>query len=183
MNKNHIAVFGSAFNPPHLGHADVIQQVLQHSSQLVLVPCFQHAFAKKMMPFEFRLEMLSAMLSDLNIAHLVKVSQIEREIAHRQRRPGEALPPVYTFQVLEALERELGSSQLVFVVGPDNARPETWSRFYKADEISQRWQIWPAQERLPIRSTAIRRKLANNEALDTAHCTQGVIQLLKGYQL
>lgn len=182
MDKQHIAVFGSAFNPPHLGHADVIEQVLQHTSQLVLVPCFQHAFGKQMMPFALRLDMLNAMLSDLNMAHLVTVSEVERDIADTQRRAaGDALAPVYTFHVLEALERQLATNRLVFVVGPDNARAETWRRFYKADELIQRWQIWAAQERLPIRSTAIRRKLANHESLDTRECTAGVIQLLKGH--
>ena len=40
MTKLKIAVFGSAFNPPHMGHADVVTQALAHFDRVILVPNF-----------------------------------------------------------------------------------------------------------------------------------------------
>ncbi|HIB77351.1 MAG TPA: hypothetical protein EYO58_06995 [Flavobacteriales bacterium] len=42
-----IAVFGSAFNPPHLGHMDVVRQCLSHVDQVLIVPSARHPFGKK----------------------------------------------------------------------------------------------------------------------------------------
>ena len=182
MNQQQVAVFGSAFNPPHLGHADVMHQVLQHTSSLILVPSYQHAFGKKMMPFSLRLQMLQAMLKDLNLEKRVLVSEIERDIAKRQSEAGKTSQAIYTYDVLEALEAELATDKLVFVVGPDNAAPETWRKFYRAEELTKRWELWAAEERLPVRSSGLREKLANNQALQAGECTLGVIALLKEAQ-
>ena len=43
-----IAVMGSAFNPPSLGHKDVVEQALKQCDQVWLVPAFRHAWGKKM---------------------------------------------------------------------------------------------------------------------------------------
>lgn len=42
-----IAVMGSAFNPPSLGHKDVVEQALTQCDQVWLVPAFRHAWGKK----------------------------------------------------------------------------------------------------------------------------------------
>ena len=43
-----IAVMGSAFNPPSLGHKDVVEQALKQCDQVWLVPAFRHAWGKSM---------------------------------------------------------------------------------------------------------------------------------------
>ena len=46
-----IAVMGSAFNPPTLGHVDVIEQALANADRVWLVPSFRHAWGKEMAPY------------------------------------------------------------------------------------------------------------------------------------
>jgi nicotinate-nucleotide adenylyltransferase len=174
MKKNQIAVFGSALNPPHRGHEDVIIQILQHTNSVILIPSYKHAFGKQMMPYHFRMKMVEAMISEMHIGEKVRVSDIEKRLAN-------SLPtnqPIYTYDVLHAMEQELNNNQLTFVVGPDNADPNTWKKFYKADAIIQRWNIWAAEERINVRSTLIRQKLAQGVTLNNQECCDTVIQLL-----
>ena len=52
-----IAVFGSAFNPPSLGHKSVIER-LSHFDKVLLVPSLSHAWGKEMLPFDTRIDMV-----------------------------------------------------------------------------------------------------------------------------
>ena len=47
-HQMNVAIFGSAFDPPTLGHADAVQFLLETKKfdQVWLVPSFRHAFAK-----------------------------------------------------------------------------------------------------------------------------------------
>ena len=162
MINKRIAVIGSAFNPPHLGHKDVIEQIYLDFDEVLLVPSYRHAFAKQMVDFNHRLYMASMMgqafHNECYLAYQhstpILTSDIEREIG--QTRAG----PVYTYDVLEALEARYQTAgvnaQLTFVVGPDNANHETWSKFYKGEEIVNRWRLRSVSERLPVHSTGIR---------------------------
>ena len=77
--------------------------------------------------------------------------------------------PVYTFDLLEALEKQSqGSVELSFIRGPDNADPAVWNRFYKAAEIEQRWPIFTAKERLDIRSSKVR-SILDSSVADVNH--------------
>ena len=135
-----------------MGHADVIQQALAHFDRVILVPNYAHAFGKEMAPFKLRLTMTKMLHTQQSWGERVVVSDIEQTLA--QHKPqGE---PIYTFDVMAALALMYAQCKLTFVVGPDNANAQTWSKFYKNEEIDQRWGRWVAQENHPIRSTAIR---------------------------
>lgn len=169
-----VAVFGSAFNPPHIGHLDVIEQCLLWANKIIVVPSYAHAFGKRMAPYEQRLALTQALVGDMAATH-VTVSDIERSLATVDC----ADKPIYTYDVLDALQQQNQQSKFIFVVGPDNADPSTWQRFYRADDILQRWGIWAAQERVAVRSTHIRSLLARGEVPGVKLCTPAVSQLLQ----
>lgn len=160
--RRRVAVIGSAFNPPHLGHKDVIEQIYCDFDEILLVPSYRHAFGKKMVPFEHRLYMASMMGQCFHSEDYIRysttptilTSDIERQIG--RSKPG----PVYTYDVLSALEGKYEKagveSDLTFIVGPDNACSETWSQFYKGSEILERWKLRSVSERVSVRSTQIR---------------------------
>ncbi len=167
-----IAIFGSAFNPPTLGHADVINQLLELTlpfDQISLVPSFKHAFNKKMMPYDMRLTMLDLFVSDMRNKKL-SVLPIEHEI-YRQDTP------VYTFDLLSHIQKELyPSDNLSFVIGPDNQ--QNWHKFYKSEEIAQRWDVIHVDERINIRSTTVRQLLNQNKSVNK-FVTQSVAEYLE----
>ena len=153
MNYPKIGVFGSAFNPPTLGHLDVLKQASAEFARILLVPSASHAFTKKMLPFDTRVEMLELFIANTQVFECeLEVCTLEADML--QQFPGK---PVYTCDLLRALEEHYkGEVQLGFIRGPDNADPQTWQRFYKAREIEQRWFLFTAEERIPVRSTGIR---------------------------
>ncbi len=166
--KTKIGVFGSAFNPPHSGHSDVLEQVCEDFDEIILIPSFRHAFNKKMVPYQHRLMMTGLLAQSFNDLHSVEdnraaitVSTIERELGNNNSRA------VYTFDILSELENRLHRARqqasLTFIIGPDNAIESVWKKFYKADEIQKRWAIKIAAERLPIHSHLIRESLSQNQ--------------------
>ncbi len=150
-----IGVLGSAFDPPTLGHLDVMRQAAGSVDRLLLVPSAAHAFAKQMTSFSQRVAMLNKLLAEVELPVPAEVCTLEAQLL--DRTPGH---PVYTYDLLVALEqqyREQGKQvELIFVRGPDNADPETWNRFYRAVDIAQRWQLFTAEERLSVRSSRVR---------------------------
>jgi nicotinate-nucleotide adenylyltransferase len=163
MHKKSIAVFGSAFNPVHYGHLDVLEQIRNRYDEIWLVPSYCHAFDKRMAPYADRLHMtgLAAQSIEAGDFPQLVVSDLERKLAELKPEGS----PIYTFDLLAAIEQQLGDAvELSFVVGPDNARPEVWRKFHRADEILKRWSRIVVEERLPVRSTAIRKALIENDA-------------------
>ncbi|WJG10727.1 nicotinate-nicotinamide nucleotide adenylyltransferase [Aliiglaciecola sp. LCG003] len=145
-----IAVFGSAFNPPTNGHKDVIEYLLgeqQQFEQILLVPSFEHAFAKKMIPYQHRVNMLQLFVDELNNEKVIALP-VEDIISDGQR-------PVYTYDLMHYLQQALyPTDSLSFIIGPDNV--DNWHRFYRADDIMQRWQRLVVPERIDVRATYVR---------------------------
>ncbi|QXO16033.1 MULTISPECIES: nicotinate-nicotinamide nucleotide adenylyltransferase [Vibrio] len=153
-----IAVFGSAFNPPTLGHKSVIDS-LEHFDRILLVPSISHAWGKEMLNYEIRCKLIDAFIGDLASDKLQRCS-VEQDLY----QPGES---VTTYAVLERLQQQFPDADITFVVGPDNLF--NFGRFYKSKEILQRWSVMACPERVQVRSTDLRRSLKERE--DIRHLT------------
>ena len=153
-----IAVFGSAFNPPTLGHKSVIDS-LSHFDKVLLLPCIAHAWGKEMLDYETRCELVDAFIEDLDLGN-VERSTIEEELYN----PGES---VTTFAVLQALDAKFINSELTFVMGPDNLL--NFSKFYRSEEILKRWAVMACPEKVCVRSTDVRNALQTK--CDVSHLT------------
>lgn len=152
------AVMGAAFNPPHNGHMNVIQQALKYFDRVILVPSFKHPFGKKMADYDFRLEMTNALRLSVDES-LVVVSDVEREISQQKN----VSDPVYTYDVMRTLQEKHKDDSLQFIVGPDNAK--AWSSFYKGDLVKKKWGVYECKESIKVRSTNIRKLLSNDNSL------------------
>jgi cytidyltransferase-related domain len=162
-----IAVMGSAFNPPSLGHKDVVEQALKHCDQVWLVPAFRHAWGKSMAPYPQRCEMVKQFVEDIADPR-VSLCAIEHEIASDK--------PVYSFDLLAALQTRIQpDDQLLLVIGPDNAA--AFDKFYRASDIRQRWQLLVVKERISVRSTKIRTALQQHKSI-TGMTTPSVADFL-----
>lgn len=149
-----IAIFGSAFNPPSLGHKSVIER-LTHFDKVILLPSFSHAWGKQMLDYDARCELVTVFIEDLSQDNL-ELSTLERDIAVGDEA-------ITTFAVLEAFEKHFPQANLTFVVGPDNFLH--FGKFYKADEITQRWQVLACPETVKVRSTQIREEIVNSREI------------------
>ncbi|MFA0087518.1 nicotinate-nicotinamide nucleotide adenylyltransferase [Vibrio sp. 10N.261.51.F12] len=153
-----IAIFGSAFNPPSLGHLSVIES-LSHFDQVLLVPSISHAWGKTMLQYDERCKLVDLFIADIEQGNIVR-SAIEETLV----KPDTS---VTTYAVLEAIQHRYPHADLTFVLGPDNFF--SFSRFYKAEEIVQRWSVLACPEKVNIRSTQIREHL--QQGLNIDHLT------------
>lgn len=164
--KQTLAVFGSAFNPPSIGHRSVLERLGQFD-KVLLLPCYQHAWGKVMLDYEARCDLVRAFIDDIGQSNL-ELSTLEQQIAIDDNA-------VTTFAVLEALQLKYPETNITFVLGPDNFL--SFHRFYKAEQILKRWQVMACPETVPVRSTIIREALANNHDI-TQYTTPTVKMML-----
>src|SRR5262245_47971234 len=103
-----VAVFGGSFDPPHIAHLFTANYVLATGGfeRVLVVPVYEHAFEKPLVPFEHRVAMCHLCFSGLGA---VQVSDLEA-----------ALPrPSYTERTLERIVRDHPDYRLRFVMGSD----------------------------------------------------------------
>jgi len=156
-----IGVLGASFNPPTRGHSDVVNQALAHFDEILLVPSLAHPFGKHLASIYHRLEMLRIFVESWQTQ--VEIFNVEALIEAK----GPEKKKIYTFDVLSELELFYRPTQksfsLSFIMGPDNAAPLIWKKFYRFEDIEQRWGIFVAKENIPIHSALVREMVATTE--------------------
>lgn len=121
-----VAVFGGSFNPPHVAHALAVVYALSVApvDEVLIVPVYQHPFAKELVPFDHRLAMCEAAMGW--IPHTT-ISTVERELG------GESL----TLRTLTRLRDNHPRWKMRLLVGADVlADLPKWHRFDKIAEIA-----------------------------------------------
>lgn len=103
-----VGIFGGSFNPPHVAHVLAAAYVLSccEIDRLLVVPAYQHPFAKALTPFSDRLEMCRRAFRDLA---RVEISAVEEQLGGESR----------TVRTLEHLHGEHPEWRMRLVVGAD----------------------------------------------------------------
>lgn len=130
--KQKIILFGGAFDPIHLGHQQVVVNLLQQrlADEVWYVPTGTHDFAKKMTDAKHRLEMLRLIL----IANAkIETCELERTgISH-------------TLDTLEQLNNQHPDKKFSWVIGSDNlAKFHLWNNWKKMLNKYQ-FYVYPRQ--------------------------------------
>lgn len=123
-----------------------------------------------MADFTHRCHWVEAFIDDIEQSN-VELSDIEKSLFSNNE-------PVTTWQVLSSLSESYPTSDITFVVGPDNLLK--FANFHKAEEITKRWNVLACPETLAIRSTDIRNALCQKEEISHL-TTPGVAELLKKF--
>jgi nicotinate-nucleotide adenylyltransferase len=109
----HILLFGGSFNPPHLGHAIVIEQAFElipKLDELWILPTYNHAFGKDLAPATDRLEMCKLLISLDNCGKLpIQVCSLEID----EQSEGS------TYQTLQSLKKRYPEHTFSFLMGSD----------------------------------------------------------------
>lgn len=119
-----VAVFGGSFNPPHLAHVLAATTVLSTYpvDTLLVVPTYQHPFAKQLAPYDERVAMCRLAMGWLPG---VEVSRVEEELGGESR----------SLRTLSHLRDLHPDWDLRFVMGADLlAESHKWFRF---DEVKK----------------------------------------------
>lgn len=115
-----IAVLGGSFDPPHIGHYFVIQQILElrpEIDKILLVPAYQHQWKPSFASVEARISMLKHFVNNR-----VEISDVEIQ------RKGIS----YTIDTIKQLKAQT-RAQLYWFVGSDIVYE--FERWQKKDEL------------------------------------------------
>jgi nicotinate-nucleotide adenylyltransferase len=162
-----IALFGGAFDPPHVGHFLAAGYVLATADvdRVWLMPVHHHPFGKRMAAFEHRVEMCRRMAGLFSGG--VEVSRVEADV------PGDGR----TVDTLEYLVAKHPGYRFRLVIGSDILRDAPmWKRFDRVVELAPPILLarggHPHPEArgpvLPeVSSTEVRARLASGEEPET----------------
>jgi nicotinate-nucleotide adenylyltransferase len=111
-----IALFGGSFDPPHLGHvlAALWARSVGLADEVWVLPVWNHPYAKRLSPWEQRLELCRLAFADLPF---VRVREDERDSTG------------YTVDLVERLAAARPDARFLLVGGTDTARDlPNWRR-------------------------------------------------------
>ena len=127
--QKHVVLFGGSFNPPHIGHRQVLEHLvaLKKFDEVWVVPSYAHPFEKGLIPFEHREKMCHLLIEGLD--SLVKVLPIEEELKKN---------PSYTIDVVTELKQRFPNAQFHLAIGSDckNDLPR-WHRYEDLKRLVQ----------------------------------------------
>jgi len=156
-----VALFGGSFNPPHVGHAQVVLHLLHAGfDEVWVVPAGVHPFGKELAPFPHREAMLRLALADFGPR--VRICPIEAEL------PG----PSRTFDTVSELVRRHPGHDFHLALGEDQrADLPRWHRIGELKKLVPfffvgrgPWTPGDAVVRIPdYSSSELRRRFAAGE--------------------
>ncbi len=151
-----IAVLGAAFDPPTIGHKDVVEQCLEHFSEVWLVPSFKHAFNKEMSDYSLRVQMAELFVQAIGNKN-VKLMACEHLIV----KAG----PIYSLDLMNFLKANYtgDSTRLRLIIGPDNQ--QNFHRFYQHEILNKQFKPFVVKERINVRSTDVRAAIKQKKNL------------------
>lgn len=118
-----IAVLGGSFDPPHLGHYLVVEQIKEirkDIDKIILMPAFEHQWKP-----------IQASAKDrLNMLRFLESKNVEMSKMEIQRKGGK-----YTIDTVRELKRMQPNDKLYFIVGSDILFE--WERWEKTEELLQ----------------------------------------------
>ena len=175
-NRIKVALFGGSFNPPHVGHVQIVAYLLGELAfdQVWVIPCFRHPFGKKLVPFWDRLKM--ARLALQAYGSRVRVLDLER------RLKGVS----WTWRTIRYLKRRHPDADLSWVIGGDQEK-EKWRHFDRISKAVTLVEI-PRGSKSPIRdvsSSEVREALVRGNGADELipACVLGYLRRLQLYSV
>jgi len=126
MSKMKIAILGGSFDPPHVGHLLVAQQVkrLLNIDQVWLMPAYSHPFSKSLSTSVHRLAMVKLLEDDT-----IKASDFEIQ------KKGVS----YTIDTLESISNRYPHHSFYWISGSDQIKDfpkwKNWQEFLRNYKI------------------------------------------------
>lgn len=129
MDKEIIAVFGGAFNPPTVAHINFAKQILNkidRVEKVIFVPVSTKYHKSGLASDADRFNMLKCICDS---EECLEVSSIELDSTRQ----------LYTIETLRILKKRYPDKEIYFIIGTDNLKEiKTW---YKADLLLQEFKI------------------------------------------
>lgn len=156
MESKRIALFGGSFNPPHVGHVEICQYLLDRGDcdEIWIIPCFQHPFGKSLAPFEDRLTMCRFTFQEF--MSKVRVLDVEKRLGGMS----------HTVKTIQHLKIKYPNTKFMLIMGSDISEERSeWKDFDKIKEMVEVIEVprGPDSPITDISSTEIRRRIQDGE--------------------
>jgi nicotinate-nucleotide adenylyltransferase len=116
-----IAIFGGSFDPPHIGHEEIVKEVLNslHVDKLFIIPTYLNPFKKEFFaPSKLRLRWLKKLFIKEEI-----------EILDYEVRQKRSVPTIETIEYLKSIYK---LKKIYLIIGADNfANIKQWHRYHE----------------------------------------------------
>ena len=178
-----IAIFGGSFNPPHIAHLLAVTVVLSRFEidRVLVVPTYQHPFAKSLVPYDDRVKMCELAMGWIP---RVEISRVEEELGGESR----------TLRTVEHLKKAYPSEDLRLVMGADIiVESKKWHAFDRIVELAPLivlGRVGISYEGAPppilpnISSTDVRKKIAEGRFGELAeYVPKDVLAYVKSHGL
>ncbi len=173
-----VVLFGGAFDPPHLGHQQVIKHLLtnQIADQVWLVPTGVHDFDKNMSLNKHRAGMLKLLEKHLQ-ENFKWSSRVRLEWCEFEREGVSQ-----TYDTLKQLEKKYPQHQFTWIIGSDNLEKfHLWNDYqailhefgvyvyprpgFEMKPVYEGMKPLSDAKQVKIASTAIRQRVKNHKSL------------------
>lgn len=165
-----IALYGGAFNPPHAGHAQVMIEASTQARRVLVAPSFRHPHGKRMVDYEVRMNWLESIVENVQplCCAEVRTSRVEQIVARGVEGP------IYSYTLLAHLADSLAldGKRIALVVGQDVA--DLLPTFYRGQALLERFSILCVEEKIHVRSTVVRERLALGKSLPISWIAPGM---------
>ncbi len=121
-----IAVFGGSFDPPHIGHEQIVHKVIDSLDidKLIIVPTFLNPFKTK---YHFEPQIRFEFLNKL-FENDIKVTVSDFEILNNKPTP--------TIKTIQHFKNIYNPSKIYLIIGSDNLEKlHLWDNFEKLKEL------------------------------------------------
>jgi nicotinate-nucleotide adenylyltransferase len=107
-----IAIYGGAFDPPHVGHLNLIKHLgcMEGIDEVWLMPCGDREDKKLLLPMEKRFALMRAIFKQFP---QIKVSEEEILLSKALQKP------IHTYDLLKELKKKYAEAKFYFVFGAD----------------------------------------------------------------
>jgi nicotinate-nucleotide adenylyltransferase len=128
----HILLFGGSFDPPHIAHHRMIQEILRREivDEVRYVPAHAHPFHKHMSPDHNRVAMLQLMLAEESEEGKIRIEEFELHSSQ----------PSYSFFTLEALAGQFPQHHFSWLIGADNVKE--FGKWKNAPELLKKYTVY-----------------------------------------
>lgn len=121
-----IGVYGGSFNPPHMGHRLIIEQLIDDRvlDRVYIVPTGRNYIKQGLEKFHHRKEMLKLAFEDMQSVEIVDIEDKDTQI--------------FTYMTLDYFRERYPNDNIYFIMGSDNLlQLHTWKNYqYMIDNYS-----------------------------------------------
>jgi len=135
-----VALFGSSFNPPHIGHVTAVKYFARYFDEVWLLPVYRHMYSSKsnLLDYSKRFELTKLAFEGCSNVHVKNVEKEAFEFFNKSRNNNDVIQ-VGSIDILEYLIEKYGDKiEFSWIVGADAYHDICAGKWKRGDVLLQK---------------------------------------------